>query len=140
MNIQSSSELKDIGLDFSRMLFWKDTGDVSDEVFDVLLYTELNGDRAAQQQFYNACVNGDAQTKAAFHAQYQGDVYATLKEHVDTFLEDIDDLSYKASMKNLDTHPRIPLILAHNQFVKETFWKVKEKIDPIAAQSSPVLY
>ncbi|KAL7463355.1 hypothetical protein ACHAXS_003729 [Conticribra weissflogii] len=140
MNIQKNSELEDIGMDYSRMVFWKDTGDVAQEVLDVLLYTELNGDRASQQQFYLACINGDEQTKAAYHAQYQGDVYATLKDHVDTFLEDLEDLMFKASMKNLDTHPRIPLIMAHNQFVKETFMRVKANIDPIAANSYPVLY
>ena len=36
MNLEQ--EMNDLGVDFNRMLFYKDTGDISEEVWDVLLY------------------------------------------------------------------------------------------------------
>lgn len=138
MDIIPSTELRDIGLSFSRMLFYSETGDVSQEVYDVILYQILSGNRQAQKEFYDACMNGDENTKSAYHQQYLGQTIGKLKAHVDKFLGDLDDLTKKAEMKDLDKHPRLPLIMAHNEFVRQTFLRVKEKIDPIAAQASYV--
>ena len=137
IDIKSSTELRDIGLSFSRMLFYKDTGEVSEEVYDVLLY-QILAEKSWQEksEFYNACVNGDGATKAAYHESYYGETMSRLKAHVDKFLEELDKLSEKASKKDLDKNPRLPLIYAHNEFVKQTFLRVKEKIDPIVAQTS----
>lgn len=52
-----------------------------------------------------------------------------LKKHVDKFLEDLDKLDVKASQKDLNAHPRLPLISAHNNFVRQTFMRVKEQVD-----------
>lgn len=142
MNIQPTQELKDIGLDFSRMLFYKDTGDVSEEVWDVLLYNNLGKtDRNAQRAFYEAHMSGDAETKRAIHQHYFLETSTALKNHVDTFLKQLDDLSAKADGKSVSDHPRLPLILRHNDFVKQTFLNVKARIDPMVAQAAgePVL-
>jgi len=136
MDIIPSTELRDIGLSFSRMLFYKDTGEVSEEVYDVLLYQILSDNRQAQTEFYNACVNGDAQTKSYYHEQYLGQTMGKLKKHVDSFLEELDKLAEKAAQKDLSKNPRLPLIMAHNEFVRQTFLRVKGHIDPIVAQSS----
>mmetsp|Transcript_26367 Transcript_26367/g.56045 ORF Transcript_26367/g.56045 Transcript_26367/m.56045 type:complete len:461 (-) Transcript_26367:260-1642(-) len=136
MDIIPSTELRDIGLSFSRMLFYKDTGEVSEEVYDVLLYQILSNNRQAQTEFYNACMNGDAATKSAYHQQYLGETMGKLKKHVDEFLIDLDQLSEKAARKDLAQHPRLPLIMAHNEFVRQTFLRVKEKVDPIVAQAA----
>mmetsp|Transcript_29186 Transcript_29186/g.47904 ORF Transcript_29186/g.47904 Transcript_29186/m.47904 type:complete len:365 (+) Transcript_29186:2-1096(+) len=134
MDIIPSTELRDIGLSFSRMLFYNN-GEVSDEVYDVLLYQILSSNWQSQKEFYNACMNGDTATKSAFQQQYLGEVMTRLKTHVDGFLNNLDELSVKASEKDLEKHPRLPLIVAHNDFVRETFLRVKEQIDPIAAQA-----
>jgi hypothetical protein len=120
------------------MLFYKDTGEVAPEVFDVLLYVILGekSDRTEQRDFYNACISQDEATKSAYHQQYAYETSSRLKEHVDSFLDELDELSTKAQTKSLETHPRIPLILAHNEFVKQTFLKVKGVVDDLVAQSS----
>lgn len=55
---------------------------------------------------------------------------------MDTFLETLETLSARTIGQDLNIHPRIPVILEHNQFVKETFLNVKAKLDPIVAQSA----
>lgn len=136
MNIQSTEELRNIGLDFSRMLFYKDTGDVSQEVWDVLLYDFLKVDKDAQQAFYQAHMQGNYETKQAFHEHYLLQTSSALKNHVDTFLTSLDGLLEKTVGKDINEHPRIPVIVAHNEFVKETFLRVKARIDPIAASAA----
>ena len=44
-------------------------------------------------------------------------------------LQQLDILSKKGDGVSLWEHPRLPLILAHNAFVKETFLKVKAKLN-----------
>lgn len=136
MDIKPTPELRDLGLDFSRMLFFKDTGDASEEVWDVLLYQILENDRDSQKAFYDAHMMGDVDTKSAFHQQYFAETSAALKNHVDTFLEKLDELSEKALTKDINEHPRIPLILKHNDFVRETFLTVKERIDPLVLEAA----
>lgn len=136
MNIKPSSELRDIGLDFSRMLFYKDTGGVSQEVWDVLLYQVLASDKDTQKAFYEAHMTGDMETKTAIHQHYFLETSSALKKHVDTFLKQLDELSRKTLTRDLNEHPRIPLILRHNEFVKTTFLRVKDQIDPMVAQAA----
>ena len=135
---QPSTELRNLGFDYSRLLFYKDTGEVSEEVWDVLLYTILasTNNIDAQRQFYEAHMNGDYETKNVIHQQYFYETSSALKRHVDTFIDDLDVLSNKAMLKDPVEHPRIPLILMHNDFVKSTFLNVKEHIDPMVAQAA----
>ena len=65
-----SPQLVNLGYDHSKMLFYKDTGDVSQEVWDVLLYQLLESDPDTQVAFYNAHRRGDFETKQALHRQY----------------------------------------------------------------------
>jgi len=136
MTIKPNAELLDLGLDFSRMLFYKDTGDISEEVWDVLLYTVLASNPKVQKAFYQAHMNGDVDTKQAIHQQYFFETSTALKNHVDTFLETLDKLSAKGEGKDLNEHPRLPLIWRHNEFVKSTFLKVKAKLDPMVAEAA----
>eukprot|EP00536_Pseudo-nitzschia_multiseries_P008501 jgi/Psemu1/241283/estExt_Genewise1.C_2160028 len=138
MNIPSTKELRNIGLDFSRMLFFKDTGEITEEVWDVLLYTILedieDDDRQTQTAFYNACMQGDFETKNAIHQQYFALTSRALQIHVNTFLHELDELNAKAVTKDVNEHPRIPIILKHNAFVRETFMAVKQNLDSMVAQ------
>jgi len=111
------------------MLFYKDSGEVSEEVWDVLLYQILQtADPAASQAFYTAHMTGDATSKQAIHQQYYPQTSAVLKYHVDSFLQQLDDLSKRARGRDLKVHPRLPIILQHNEFVKETFQRVKANL------------
>ena len=107
------------------------------EVYDVLLYQILSDKSPAEKkEFYTACINGDQATKSAYHQQYLGETMSKLKKHVDDFLKNLDELQEKASTKDVNAHPRLPLILAHNDFVRQTFLRVKEQVDPIVAQTT----
>lgn len=136
MNIQSTPELVNLGYDFSRMLFYRDSGQISEEVWDVVLYDKvLARDPNVRQQFYEAHMNGDGATKEAIHQQYFLQTATEIKNHVDTFLTQLDELSNKAMGQSVEEHPRLPLILNHNEFVRGTFLKVKEFLDPLVAQA-----
>lgn len=125
-------ELVNMGYDHSKMLFYKETGDVSQEVWDVLLYQILESDPAVQQQLYNAHMTGDYETKQAIHQQYYPQIFIALQNHVDSFLLELDNLQSKGFGKDVNDHPRLPLIMQHNEFVKETFMKVSSKLQQYA--------
>jgi len=141
MDIPKTPENVNMGMDFSKMLFYHDTGDISQEVMDVVLYAKVLtlvkyspelGD--VKQQFYDAHMNGDEATKAAIHEAYRYETIMAIKKHVDTFLEQLIALEKKSDGKSFEEHPRLPVILHHNQFVKETFSKVKANLDAAAAE------
>lgn len=117
-----------MGYDHSRMLFYKDTGHVSDEVWDVLLYQLLESNPAEQQGFYNAHINGDYETKQSFHGQYFPQTLVALQHHVDSFVHQLDALAAKAEGRDLSIHPRLPLIRRHNDFVRSTFMTVRAQL------------
>jgi hypothetical protein len=118
------------------MLFYKESGEVSSEIWDVLLYqvlTEL-GQLEQRSEFYQAhlCLheaggNGDQYEaiKDSIHKQYYSETSSKLWEHLDTFLHELNELSSKAFGRSFDKHPRLPLILRHNEFVKNTFLAVR---------------
>ena len=128
MIIGPTQDLVDVGYDHSKMLFFKETGEVSQEVWDVLLYRNLESDPETQQAFYQAHINGDDETKQAIHSYYLSETVASLQDHVKSFLLQLEELQNKAASLDTIEHPRIPLILAHNEFVKETFLKVQSKL------------
>ena len=119
-----------LGYTFTNLLFYKDSGDISPEVFDVVLYhVLLKSDENAANEFYTAVVNGDEGTKSYYHDQYWQYTKEELQKHVDGTLRDLDRWSQKANSYDINTHPRVPLILQHNAFVNETFMRVKANLD-----------
>jgi hypothetical protein len=123
-------EMQELGYTFSNLLFYKDTGDISTEVYDVVLYGVLKkNDPGLAQQFSQAVINGDEATKSQFQEQYWPYTKEALQEHVDGTLTDLDRLSSLAQSYDPRTHPRAPVILQHNAFVKETFMNVKRTLD-----------
>jgi hypothetical protein len=124
-----SQELINMGYDHSKMLFYKDTGDVSQEVWDVLLYQILGESSPGDQQaLYTAHMAGDDETKQAIHNKYYSQTSAALLNHVDTFLHQLDNLSGKAVGRDPKVHPRLPMIRKHNEFVRNTFMRVRENL------------
>jgi hypothetical protein len=123
-------DMRELGYDFSNLLFYKDTGDIAMEVYDTVLYSILKkNDPNLAQQFYQVCSQGDADSKNSFHQQYWSYTIDVLRNHVDGTLRDLENLSAKARSKDPRTHPRVPVILKHNEFVKETFQRVKANLD-----------
>lgn len=125
-----STQLKEMGYDFSTMLFYKDTGQVSEQVWDILLYQHLHQNDLNQhkQQLYQAHIHSDYETKQVLHTQYYPQTLQALQHHVTDFLTQLDDLSVKASNMDITTHPRLPLIQKHNDFVKQTFLAVQSQL------------
>lgn len=136
-HIQPNDELRNLGFDVSRMLFYKETGEISEEVWDVVLYDLLEKvNKNDQQVFYQAHMQGNAETKQAVHQHYFAQTSTALKKHVDDFLQNLNDLSAKAEGKSYQEHPRLPLILHHNNFVGQTFLNVKARLDPMVEQAA----
>lgn len=133
---EPSEHLKDIGYDPSRMLFYTDTGAVSQEVWDVILYKLLGSNEEVQEAFYDAHMNDDFNTKGAIHQQFLPKTSILLKTHIDNFLKRLDMLSANAEKMDVNQHPRIPVILRHNDYVRQTFLKVKQQVDQIAAEAA----
>lgn len=128
--MQLRDEMEALGYDFSNLLFFKDTGDISMEVYDVFLYSILlQNDPESAQGFYNAVMSGDEDTKGQYHEHFFPYTLEAMKKHVDDTLKELDDLSSKAQTYDPATHPRVPVILAHNSFVKETFLRVKQNLE-----------
>jgi len=125
-----SDEMKNLGYAENRMLFYN-TGDVSEEVWDILLYMALGeNDPEIQQQFYQAHMTGDYATKQYIHEQYYPLTAKKLANHINTFLAELAALEKKVDYGGkvaADDHPRLPLILRHNEFVKNIFLTVRHK-------------
>lgn len=123
-------EMEELGYTYSDLLFYKETGDISPEVYDVALYYVLKkNDPSAANDFYNAVMTGDENTKAQYQDQYWSYTKEELQKHVDHTLLLLAKWSAKAASYDVNTHPRAPLILEHNNFVKDTFFKVKANLD-----------
>ena len=68
-----------------------------------------------------ACQNNDEATKQQYHEQYFAYTLDALKKHVYSILTDAENLTMQAQSYDLQTHPRVPVIVAHNQLVGQTF-------------------
>lgn len=122
-------EINELGYSFADLLFYKN-GDISPEVYDVILYSVLKqNDPSLAQSYYQAVTSGDVTTKNQYQEQYWSYTKEKLQNHVDGLLGDLDQWARTASSYDLNTHPRAPLILEHNHYVKETFLAVKSQLD-----------
>lgn len=122
-------EIEELGYGFSNLLFYKN-GEISPEVYDVVLYHVLKkSDPGLAQGFYQAVMSGDESTKGQYQEQYWPYTKEELQNHVNGLIGDIDVWSRTARSYDLNTHPRAPLILQHNAFVRDTFVQVKLYID-----------
>mmetsp|Transcript_20394 Transcript_20394/g.49055 ORF Transcript_20394/g.49055 Transcript_20394/m.49055 type:complete len:478 (+) Transcript_20394:190-1623(+) len=123
--VHINKDMEELGYAENRMLFYKN-GEVSQEVWDVLLYQVIQkiGDR---RELMEAHKKEDYDTKAWLHERYYPDTSGALLNHIDEFIEQLDKLSGKAEdrSRNVGDHPRLPLILKHNQFVRDTFLTVR---------------
>ena len=90
-----------------------------------------------QQAFYQAHMSGDEGTKQYYHEQYFAQTLTVLRAHVDYLMNELDDLSEsswrKTFRKGSSSHPRLPLILRHNNFVRGIFELVQQNLDGMAS-------
>jgi hypothetical protein len=116
------AQINDLGYDFKDLLFQTQSGEIAPKVWDVFLYEMLqNNDQGAADNFYVACKTNDEGTKQEYHSHYQEYTLDALKQHVYGILADVNQLSMVAQSYDLRTHPRVPVILAHNNLVRDTF-------------------
>ncbi len=82
-------------------------------------------------------MNGDEASKQYYHDQYFAQTLALLRQHVDYLMNELDDLSEsswrKTFRKDNHLHPRLPLILRHNNFVRDIFELVQRNLDDMAS-------
>lgn len=126
-----SEELKAIGYDPARMLFYKDGG-ISEEVWDAMLYSRLEKKRDQENvknAFYQAHISGDQQTKMEIHNQFQEQTTKALLRHVEHIYIEVHELTVKMNRFDSSKHPRLPLLLRHHQMVLATFEKVKDNLE-----------
>lgn len=128
MNMKS--EMETLGYTYGNLLFYRESGGISPEVYDVVLYyLLLKSDEGEANTYYQAVMNGDENTKGQYQQQYWPYIKEELQKHVDGTLRDLERWSAKANSYDLNTHPRVPLILQHNEFVRGTFQNVKSNLD-----------
>jgi len=115
-------QIQELGYELKDVLFQTDTGEISPQVWDVFLYDILQkNDPNAAQQFYMACQNNDEGTKEQYKGEYLPYTVEALKQHVYSILSDAENLTMKAQSYDINLHPRVPVIVAHNQLVSQTF-------------------
>lgn len=77
---------------------------------------------------------GDEATKQGYHEQHFPQTHSVLQKHVDYLVNELDELSENSWRKSFrkgddNRHPRLPLLLRHNEFVRTTMELVQEKLD-----------
>ena len=128
--MKMKSEMEALGYTYANLLFYRNTGEISPGAFDVVLYhVLLKEDENAANGFYSAVISGDENTKSQYHNEYWNLTKQSMQNHVDDMLRDLDNWSAKAQSYDVNTHPRVPLIMQHNSFVRETFQRVKQNLD-----------
>mmetsp|Transcript_41741 Transcript_41741/g.83025 ORF Transcript_41741/g.83025 Transcript_41741/m.83025 type:complete len:447 (-) Transcript_41741:132-1472(-) len=136
MTARPSKELKNLGYDFSRMVFYVEDGAIAEEVWDVVLYSLLENRPDIRKAFYHAHMIGDRETKVMMHSQYLGETITVLLAHVDKTLSELDVLADKMRNEGPDGHENLIMIWHHNEFVRATFLKVKARLDRMLANEN----
>ena len=127
--LEHEGEMQELGYGFKDMLFGTQTGEISAQVWDVFLYKLLKDNNDENQtNFLTAVRNNDEGTKQQVAQQYFPYTLQALKDHVDGTIGLINQLIMKANTYDRTTHPRVVIIIAHNELVKETFEKVQSQL------------
>mmetsp|Transcript_30635 Transcript_30635/g.45050 ORF Transcript_30635/g.45050 Transcript_30635/m.45050 type:complete len:461 (-) Transcript_30635:187-1569(-) len=114
--------IKELGIEFRELLIQTETGEIAPKVWDLFLYEILvNNDPGAAEAYFVAVKCNDEATKQQYQDQYFQYTLDSMKQHVYSILSDVDTLTAKAQNYDLNTHPRVPVIVAHNNLVRDTF-------------------
>lgn len=120
--VHLEDQIQALGYDYKDLLFQTESGEIAPKVWDIFLYEILQmNDPGAADQFYVACKTNDEDTKQEFHNNFFQYTLQALKDHVYSILRDVEQLTMKAQSYDVNTHPRVPVIVAHNNLVRDTF-------------------
>jgi hypothetical protein len=129
--VQVTQDLKDMGFDYTTMVFYPENGGIAEQVWDVMLYTILGQmDPNSQQQFYQAHMSGNAQSKQEFHQHFMPQTIQALVQHIDEILGEISYCDQKLSSGQV--FENMQMIADHNNFVRQTFLKVRANLEQMA--------
>lgn len=68
--------------------------------------------------------------KQSYHQRYFPQTLEKLQKHVDFLCNELDELSESNIWKKKnESHPRLPLLMEHNTFVRNVFKIVQENLD-----------
>ena len=128
-----SEALKQVGYnDPSQLLVATADGQIAPGVWDVFLVSAvLESDPNYGndlQGFVNAHLQGDANAKNGYHQKYFALTHKALSRHVQSVLDQVEDLKSKTLGSDASRHPRLPLIQRHNDWVLDTFRKVQMQL------------
>ena len=132
--VEISQELMNMGLGYDKLVFHVEDGGIAPEVWDAVLFINLlhEGNQELQQQFYNSHMQGDADTKNQIHQFCKEQTCSSLLQHVEDTIDELDTCAYIMDSGGLGlSHKNIPMIRKHNEFVLETFGKVKKSLKQI---------
>ena len=133
--IHLQDEMQALGYGFSDVLLDTTDGSLTPPVWDVFLYALLKEWGEDADAFFTACTTGDEDTKNAYHAHYMVYTIAAIQQFVDSLLEEVGQLTNQARTYDQTTHPRVPIIMAHNNLVLSTFLKVKKNLATMAEEA-----
>jgi len=115
-------QIKELGYDFKDLLFQTESGEIAPKVWDIFLYEILqNNDQNAAEQYWAACKTNDEGIKQQYQEQYFSYTLDAMKQHVYGIMADVEQLTMKANNYDVNSHPRVPVIVAHNSLVSQTF-------------------
>jgi len=124
------AQIKELGIDFKDLLIQTQSGDIAPKVWDIFLYDILQkNDQGAAEQYFVACKIDDQATKQQFQDQYFSYTLQALKDHVYGILQDVEQLTLQAQSYDVQTHPRVPVIMAHNALVSQTFSATAQQLE-----------
>jgi len=72
---------------------------------------------------------GDEATKQSYYERFFTKTHSVLQKHVDYLMNELDELSENSWRKDIDRNPRLPLLMRHNEFVRNTFELVQQNLD-----------
>ena len=74
----------------------------------------------------------DEELKQRYHDQYFTSTLEALQKHVSYLSTELEEMSEFRWRKDINRHPRLPLLLKHNEYVRGTFEAVQESLDNIS--------
>lgn len=129
---EPSQELRNLGFDYTTMVFYPETGQIAEPVWDVMLYVILGKtDPNSQRQFYDAHMMGDVATKQQFHQFYLAQTSNYLINHCDRMLTTLQSSDQRVDQLGITSKSN--MFRYHNQFVKQTFLLVRQNLQAQAA-------
>ena len=128
-NSQSIPELVKLGATKRRKMVYGRDGQISDAVWDCVLYTTLNGRPDEQAAFYLAAMEGNLAAKAQIHTKYALEIALSLCAHVENLLATYPDPGNPVCSEII--HPRALLLMRYNEIMRDAYNNVKDRLKGI---------